>query len=113
MLDGSNLNPKRVHGCRGFRVGVLGLGFRVVGVAGALIFLPAAVVKAHLSALRHDGASGGVIFVDCRSAAYNSVARELLAATPAERADIAWLQERARRLFSNERDQARFALLVV
>ena len=52
-----------------------------------------------MSGLRRTRRSGAVIFIDA-AAAYYSIAKDLLAITPAQRQDRACLEQRAATLFS-------------
>ena len=77
------------------------------GVAGAPISLPAACAKAHLLHLDATHTNGGAIFIDCK-AAYYSVSREVLQATPSQLADDEWMQQRARIFFDCPAEREKF-----
>ena len=77
------------------------------GVAGSPISLPAACAKTHLVHLNATHSNGGAIFLDCR-AAYYSVAREVLQATPAQLQDEEWLQQRASIFFDDAHARRQF-----
>ncbi|CAE7586002.1 CACNA1S [Symbiodinium sp. CCMP2592] len=77
------------------------------GVAGAPISLPALCARAHLQFLHHSRGSGGAIFVDCR-AAYYSIAREVLHASPQELQSDTWVRARARIFFKDPGQQDDF-----
>ncbi|CAE7301905.1 CACNA1H [Symbiodinium sp. CCMP2592] len=77
------------------------------GVAGAPISLPALCARAHLQHLQHTKGCGGAIFVDCR-AAYYSIAREVLHASPQELQSDAWVRDRAKIFFTDQGQQDAF-----
>ena len=77
------------------------------GIAGAPISLPAACAKAHFLHLDKAKKCGGAVFVDCK-AAYYSVAREVLTATPEQIADDSWTRSRASLFFDEASQQAAF-----
>ena len=77
------------------------------GIAGAPISLPAACAKAHFLHLDKAKKCGGAVFVDCK-AAYYSVAREVLTATPEQIADDSWTRSRASLFFDEASQQDAF-----
>ncbi|CAE7525428.1 CACNA1S [Symbiodinium sp. CCMP2592] len=77
------------------------------GVSGAPIALPAACARAHLMHLNANLSSGGAVFVDCK-AAYYSVAREILSATPEQLTSATWLDQRAAIFFEEAADRTAF-----
>ena len=78
---------------------IMGVPDQMGGRPGYTLTHPAAYVKAHMSRLRRTRRSGAVIFIDA-AAAYYSIAKDLLAITPAQRHDRAFLEQRAATLFS-------------
>ena len=77
------------------------------GVAKSPITLPSACAKAHLLHLDSTKSNGGAVFIDC-AAAYYSVAREVLVATPEQCQDPGWAFERAAVFFDDEEDRKAF-----
>ena len=70
------------------------------GIPGMSLTLPSSLLRAHLLRLHADQQSGGVVFVDVRSA-YYSVVRDIISATPAQRRDTVWASQRAAFLFKD------------
>ncbi|CAE7858178.1 unnamed protein product [Symbiodinium microadriaticum] len=82
-------------------------GVHYGGIAGAPISLPAACAKAHFLHLDKAKKCGGAVFIDCK-AAYYSVAREVLTATPEQLADDSWARSRASLFFDEASQQDAF-----
>eukprot|EP00439_Symbiodinium_sp_Y106_P084764 s36_g26.t1 len=76
------------------------------GLPGMPLTLPAIFVRSHIQRLRHLGASGAVLFLDCRNA-YYSVVRDTLFPS-----SLGWSSQeirlRAKALFQREDDRERF-----
>ena len=79
------------------------------GVPQCPLTLPAFLARTHLAAMKTQGRCGGILFLDC-TAAYYSVAREILVAPPGTYDTPGWVRTRAAELFSSEEEQAAFAL---
>ena len=77
------------------------------GVAKAPLTLPSACAKAHLLHLDSDRSNGGAVFIDC-AAAYYSVAREVLTATPTQLNSDEWVNSRAAVFFDANEDRQAF-----
>ena len=76
------------------------------GLPGMPLTLPAIFVRSHIQRLRHLGASGAVLFLDCRNA-YYSVMRDTL--FPSGRGwSVQEIRLRAQALFQREADRERF-----
>ena len=77
------------------------------GIPGMSLTLPSSLLRAHLLRLHANQHSGGVVFVDVRSA-YYSVVRDIISATPAQRQDVEWAAKRAAFLFKDTSLQEQF-----
>ena len=77
------------------------------GLAGSPITLPAVCTRAHLQYLNAQNLCGGALFLDCK-AAYYSVAREVLTASPDQLHNDEWVWRRAAIFFDGQADRAAF-----
>ena len=77
------------------------------GFSGNTLSMVSFRVRAHFLALKQQGMSGGVLFLDCK-AAYYSVVRDLLALPASCEWDRAALQKRAELFFQTPQAQKRF-----
>ena len=78
------------------------------GLPKMSLSLPSFVARAHLVHLHAHASSGGLLFVDVKTA-YYAVLRDLLAATPSQAADANFAEHRARQLFQNPAMRQDFA----
>ena len=72
--------------------------FQYGGLPRLSMHLPSSLVRAHLLWLKHCNRSGGIVFVDVKTA-YYAVVRDVLAATPELRQDAQFAASRAAFLF--------------
>ena len=77
------------------------------GMPGNQLSLPSFLVRGHLLFLQARSLSGGVLFVDCKSA-YYSVVREYLATAAPDRTDDGYVSALAERLFHHPHARAHF-----
>ena len=81
--------------------------FQYGGLPKLSLTLPSSLARAHLAWLNHSRLSGGLVFVDVKSA-YYSVIRDVLSATPEQRANVHFAEARARFLFQDPDLQRQF-----
>ena len=77
------------------------------GIPGMSLTLPSSLLRAHFLRLQAHHCSGGVVFVDVRTA-YYSVVRDIICATPGQRYDPEWASNRAAFLFKDPTQQRQF-----
>ena len=77
------------------------------GISGMSLTLPSSLLRAHLLRLHTHKLSGGVVFIDVRTA-YYSVVRDIICASPPQRSDAAWAAKRAAFLFKDPSLQQSF-----
>ena len=78
------------------------------GLPRMSLSLPSLVARSHLVHLRIHGRSGGLIFVDVKTA-YYAVVRDIIAATPAQRSDPSFVASKSEQLFRDPQLRQAFA----